>query len=172
MVTSIAALGGKPPIAPEGTPPERAAQADAERQTREQNFVTAFEASGRDPRSLPRTHLDATAKVSATLKESVSTAGVIVVGTAERSRFAPNPAGGLPIATTTIRIAEVVRRDATLATAAQTLDLYQAGGPVPYPTPGGSLRGAAACLHVHGARGGRRAGRALKLLAKIGDEGR
>jgi hypothetical protein len=65
---------------------------------------------------------------------------VIVVGVAERSRFASNPDGGLPIATTTIRIAEVLKRDATLAAGTQTLDLYQAGGPVPYPAPGGSLR--------------------------------
>jgi hypothetical protein len=140
LVTGAAALGGKPPVAPPGISQERAAQLDAERQSREQEFLTAFVASGRDPHALPRTHLDAIAVVAETLKESVAAADAIVIGVTEQTRFVVNPSGGLPTAKSVVRISEVVKSDAALPLVGQTLDLFQAGGPMPYPAPGGSLR--------------------------------
>lgn len=125
---------------PKPTPPAGPATAAdfdalvASSRSRQDQFVRDFMASRQDPRTLQRVVISATAPLIPNLGAAVAAADTIVRGRVESTSFAPSDSG-TPVATSTIRITQIVKAG-RLTPGQQQLSLRQIGGPVPQANGG------------------------------------
>lgn len=91
---------------------------------RRQQFTKQFLPDGGDPRSLQRLTIPASAPSIASLEDAVATADTVVVGSVERTTFAPHPLGGVPLATAIVRVTQTIKGNAPVVVAVRQL-----GGP-------------------------------------------
>lgn len=85
------------------------------------NFVTQH----RDPHSLPVVWVQSYAAPPVTLQAAARAAQVIVKGQVVHTDFAPNPSGGMPVATTSVRVTGNIKGQAS-----PSVVVTQLGGPV------------------------------------------
>lgn len=117
----------KPPIPP-GIPPQQADQAAAAARARELAYLQEFNVQGRDPRSLPRRNIDAVGDLPTSLQAAARRADLIIRGSVAKTTYAPDPGGGLPIATSSVTVSTTLKQAGPTA---DTVLVVQAGGPVP-----------------------------------------
>ena len=101
-------------------------------------YLKNFVASGRDPRSLQRIEIAASGGIPQTLAEAVGAAQLVARASVIRTTFVSR-ADGFPLATSTLRLVEVLKAPASQSVGME-IQVLQAGGPVPQPMPmGGGL---------------------------------
>jgi hypothetical protein len=100
-------------------------------------YLKDFVASGRDPRSLPRIEIAASGLIPQTLAEAVGAAQLVARASVIRTTFVSGANG--PLATSTLRLVEVLKAPASQSVGME-IQVLQNGGPVPQPMPmGGGL---------------------------------
>lgn len=100
---------------------------------RNDEYLQNFIRTGQDPRSLPRLEVPAYAASPPSLRDAVAESTLIGTGRVMSVNFAPNPSGGMPLATSSVALDRVVKGEPV-----PTLTIVQLGGPVAQET-GGAL---------------------------------
>ncbi len=98
-----------------------------------EQYLRDFVASGRDPRSLPRGMMEATGDVPAALADAVRGAQLVARASVVRTTFTSGP-DGFPVATSTLRLTDVLKAPAAQAAGVE-VQILQVGGPIPQPKP-------------------------------------
>ncbi|PZS09774.1 MAG: hypothetical protein DLM70_01250 [Chloroflexi bacterium] len=96
-------------------------------------YLRTFVAQHQDAHELPVVWVQSWAAPPATLQVAAQAAGTIVLGNVLNVNFAPNPSGGLPIATARVQVARTIK-----GRAASVITVTQLGGPVAHGQ-GGAL---------------------------------
>jgi len=96
-------------------------------------YLRAFVAQHRDPRSLPPVWIQTYAPPPPTLAAAAVASQTIVYGQVEAVEFAVNPSGGMPIATSRIRVHQTIK-----GASSEDIAVTQLGGPVAHRS-GGAL---------------------------------
>jgi hypothetical protein len=128
---------------PKPTPPPGHAIAEAQAiidagRSADVQYLKDFVASGRDPRSLQRIEIAASGGVPETLAQAVGAAQLVARASVIRTTFVSR-ADGFPLATSTLRLVEVLKAPASQSVGME-IQVLQNGGPVPQPMPmGGGL---------------------------------
>jgi hypothetical protein len=101
-------------------------------------YLKNFVASGRDPRALQRIEIAASGDLPETLAEAVGAAQLVARASVIHTTFVSG-ADGFPLATSTLRLVEVLKAPASQSVGTE-IQVLQVGGPVPQPMPmGGGL---------------------------------
>lgn len=139
LVATAGALGA--PIS-KPTPPPGHSIAEAQAiidaaHSADVQYLKNFVASGRDPRSLQRIEIAASGFIPQTLGEAVGAAQLVARASVIRTTFVSGAHG--PLATSTLRLVEVLKAPASQSVGME-IQVLQHGGPVPQPLPmGGGL---------------------------------
>lgn len=104
---------------------ERQADVDAAHK-RNDEYLLAFVASKQDPRSLPTLEIPQFAAPLGDLLTAAAAADLILRGVVEETTFQINASGGLPVSSSTVRIAAQIKGNAD----GDTITVTQLGGPV------------------------------------------
>jgi hypothetical protein len=133
LAQSIGHVGKTAPNAEAGLSDAQREAIHAAAHAQNNAYLATFVARHQDPHSLPVIMVGSYAAAPATLQAAARAAQTIVQGKVLNVDFAPNPSGGMPVATAHVQVARTVKGQA-LSTVAVT----QLGGPVAHGQ-GGAL---------------------------------